>query len=690
MWSTVKRVLVGRPFRTDRLHRTLLPKRVALPVFAADALSSIAYAPQEILLTLAAAGVVGYTVSWQVGVAVAVVMAIVLASYRQNVRAYPSGGGDYEIATKNLGSVAGLTVASALLVDYVLTVAVSISAASMYAASAIPAMRGFEAAAGVAAVGLLAFANLRGVREAGRTLAIPTYIFMVSIAVLSGVGLFRWASGTLPQAQSAQFELVPTDPYTGGLMTLGVVFLIFRAFSSGCAALTGVEAISNGVPNFKTPKSKNAATTLALLGVISIGMFMSVLLLARATGVKYVNEAEPWAALSLNGEVGRPGAGDTVIFSDGTQYHQSPVISQLTQTIFDGWAPAFFVMTASVGLVLVLAANTAFAGFPVLASVLARDEHLPRQLRNRGDRLVYSNGIIMLAGAAAALIVLFNADVTDLIQLYIMGVFVSFTLSQWGMVKHWNRRLTLERDQKLRRSMWASRAINAVGFGCTGLVLLIVVLTKFTHGAWITVVAMACLMLLMRGVRKHYDHARRELAVDDNDAARQLPSRVIAVVLVSQLHRPTMRALSYARASRPSTLEALAVGIDKDEVDQLRAGWDELDVPVPLKVLDSPYREITRPVVEYIKNIRRESPRDLVVVYLPEYVVGRWWEAPLHNQSALRLKAQLRFTRGVIVASVPWQLRSSEGLEARLYEPGSETARPVASPEQPESLPKRD
>ena len=314
------------------------------------------------------------------------------------------------------------------------------------------------------------------------------------------------------------------------------------------------------------------------------------------------------------------------------------------------------------GIILVLAANTAFNGFPVLGSILARDGYLPRQLHTRGDRLAFSNGILTLSAAAIALIVMFDAQVTRLIQLYIVGVFVSFTLSQLGMVRHWTRHLRTEPEPRERSRMRRSRIINTVGFILTTTVLLVVLVTKFMHGAWIAILAMALVFVLMQSIRGHYDSVREELALGaDAEAARALPSRVHAIVLVSHVHRPTMRAIAYARASRPHFLEAVTVGVDADEVEALRQTWEQLAVPVPLKVLDSPFREITRPILTYVRSIRRESPRDLVVVYIPEYVVGHWWEQLLHNQSALRLKGRLLYTPGVVVASVPWQLASSEG-----------------------------
>ncbi|AEE46270.1 APC family permease [Cellulomonas fimi] len=653
--DAAKRLVLGRPVRSDRLGHTLLPKRIALPVFASDALSSVAYAPDEILLTLSLAGLSALVISPWVGIAVVVVMITVVASYRQNVHAYPSGGGGYEVANVNLGPNAGVTVASALLVDYVLTVAVSISSGAQYAATAFPPLRGHEAAFAIGLVVLLTVANLRGVKESGRAFAVPVYLFMFAIGSLAVVGAIRYFAGTLPLSESAGFDVAAEAGFDQGLTGLAGFFLILRAFASGCAALTGVEAISNGVPAFKKPKSRNAATTLALLGGLSITMIMGILLLAQATQVRFAEE--PATQLLENG------------VPVGEDYVQHPVISQLADSVFQGVPVMFVLVSVVTGLILVLAANTAFNGFPVLGSILARDGYLPRQLHTRGDRLAFSNGIVTLAAAAVALIWAFDAEVTRLIQLYIVGVFVSFTISQTGMVRHWTRALRTEPNPAARARMKRSRVINTIGLAMTATVLVIVLITKFTHGAWIAILAMVAVFVLMKGISRHYQHVRAELALgDDAEAARALPSRVHAIVLVSHLHRPTMRALAYARASRPQLLEAVTVGVDPEDVDRLREQWEALNLPVPLRVLDSPFREITRPVLTYVRSIRRESPRDLVVVYIPEYVVGHWWEQLLHNQSALRLKGRLLFTPGVVVASVPWQLASSEG-QTGLEEP---------------------
>ncbi|MEP6665719.1 MAG: APC family permease [Nocardioidaceae bacterium] len=668
-----KRVLLGRKLRNTQLGETLLPKRIALPVFASDALSSVGYAPDEIFLTLSAAGLAYYSASWKIGIAVALVMLVVIASYRQNVQAYQSGGGDYEVATTNVGSTAGLTVASALMVDYVLTVAVSISSAAQYAAAAIDPLQGHEASAAIIATVFLMTMNLRGVKESGTAFAVPTYIFMVSIFAMTLWGFFRHFRGTLPDSELADYSLHGTQTIVGGFGSFALIFLILRAFASGSAALTGVEAISNGVPAFRKPKGKNAATTLLLLGTIAVTMGLSILILGNLMHVRLADVDNGVLLMDPTGHVVKEG------------FNQDPVIGQLAKGIFDHFRLGFYVVTAATGVILVLAANTAFNGFPVLASILARDGFMPRQLHSRGDRLAFSNGIILLAGFAVLLIYAFDAQVTRLIQLYIVGVFVSFTVSQTGMVRHWTRLLRTETDHAQRRRMMRSRVINAVGLSVTALVLVIVLVTKFTHGAWIAILAMAVLFFVMKAISHHYDLVARELAAADADTS--LPSRIHAIVLVSKVHKPTLRAIAYARASRPNTLEAITVDVDDEATEALLQRWDELHLPVPLKVLHSPYREITKPILDYVRDIRRSSPRDVVTVYIPEYVVGRWWEQLLHNQSALRLKGRLLFTPGVMVTSVPFQLRSSAAAEQRAerdsYVAGGIRGGPIKRPRKP-------
>lgn len=644
--STVtRRLVLGRPFRSDKLSHTLLPKRIALPVFASDAMSSVAYAPEEIFLVLSVAGLAAYSMAPWIGLAVAVVMMIVIASYRQNVHAYPSGGGDYEVVTTNLGPTAGLTVASALLVDYILTVAVSMASAMSNIGSAVPFVGQHKVLFAVIAILLLASINLRGIRESGTAFAIPTYAFMFGMYVMLGWGFYQIYVLDRPlQAESAGFEMHSEH---GEILGFALVFLVARAFSSGSAALTGVEAISNGVPAFRKPKSRNAATTLALLGAIAITLFMGIIMLAKATGAQIAER--PHEQL-----VGAP-----------PDYDQKTLIAQLADAVFHNFPVGLYLIAGVTALILVLAANTAFNGFPVLGSILAQDRFLPRQLHTRGDRLAFSNGILFLALAAIAFIVAFRAEVTALIQLYIVGVFVSFTLSQIGMVRHWTRLLRTETEPTVRAKMKRSRIINSIGLLCTGTVLIIVVVTKFLVGAWIAILAMGGLFVIMKAIHKHYDTVARELEAQEAEEAdgMVLPSRNHAIVLVSKLHLPTMRALAYARATRPDVLEAITVSVDDAETRALVHKWEGSDISTPLKVIASPYREITRPVLDYVKRVSKESPRTVVTVFIPEYVVGHWWEQVLHNQSALRLKGRLLFEPNVMVTSVPWQLSSSERLK---------------------------
>ena len=634
----LKRMLVGRALRSDRLHDTFLPKRIALPVFASDALSSNAYATQEILLVLSLGGLSLYSFGPWVAVAVIVIYFTVVASYRQNVHAYPSGGGDYEVVSKNLGPNWGVLVASALLIDYVLTVAVSISAAVANLSSALPfiGLHGTWWAVGIIAV--ITLLNLRGIKESGALFAVPVYFFMLSIFVMIGVAVVRLAMGNDLEAESANWDVLPEASFAG----FALVFVIARAFSSGTTALTGIEAVSNGVPAFRPPKSKNAATTLLLLGLISMAMFSGITWLALQTGVRITEFNRDLIGLPAGQE-------------------QKTVIVQVANAVFDNAYLPVIIITFATALILALAANTAFNGFPVLGSILAKDGYLPRQLHTRGDRLAFSNGILALSGLAIILVIIYQADVTALIQLYIIGVFVSFTLSQIGMVRHWNRYLRTETDAAERRRMKRSRIINSFGLVMTGSVLAIVLVTKFTKGAWLVVLAMPLIFLLMRSIERHYARVRAELATTDRDKMI-LPARVHALVLVSRVHKPTLRALAYARATRPTVLEAIMVNVDDDETQALQDEWERRAIPVTLKVLDSPYREITRPILSYVRALRTDNPNDLVTVYVPEYVVGNWWQAVLHNQSALRLKSRLLFSPGVMVTSVPWQLESSEAV----------------------------
>ena len=639
----VKRVVLGRALRSDRQGEQELPKSLALPIFASDPLSSVTYATQELLVVLTLGGLAYLYLTPYLAAGVVALLTVVVLSYRQLVRAYPSGGGDYEVASANLGRRSGGVVASALLVDYVLTVAVSVSAGVDNIISAVQGLADHRVSLALGFVAFLTAMNLRGVKESGKAFALPTYGFVLGVGSMIAHGLFQAMTGEVPQAESAGYTVVPEEG-KAGLTGLAFAFLALRAFASGCTALTGVEAIANGVPAFRKPKSRNAATTLALMGGIAMTMFIGITTLAILTDVRYSEHpAEQFVGF-------------------GEDEVQRSVIAQVAAAVFGDGSVGFFYLQVMAAGILILAANTAFNGFPLLGSILAQHRYLPRQLHTRGDRLVYSNGILLLATFAGLLIVAFDASVTRLIQLYIIGVFTAFTFGQAGMVKHWNRLLASGAVTTDRRgSVLRSRAINALGAALTGVVLVIVTITKFTHGAYLVLIAMPILYALMRGIHRHYERVAVELTPDDEIVP--LPSRNHAIVLVSKVHAPTLRALAYARATRPHDLTALTVSVDPAEARALQDEWDRRDLPVPLTILDSPYREITRPVLAYVRDLRLKSPRDVITVFIPEYVVGHWWEQLLHNQSALRLKSRLLFQPGVMVTSVAYQLRSSSGHE---------------------------
>ncbi|RSS43498.1 APC family permease [Streptomyces sp. WAC08241] len=637
--SAAKRLLVGRPLESGRLGETLLPKRVALPIFCSDPLSSVAYATEEILLILALGGLAVLHLAWYAAAGIVVLLLVVVASYRQTCYAYPGGGGAYVVSAENLGQRAALTAASALLIDYVMTVAVSVVSGVAAITSAAPALGGHAVALSVFFVVVLAWLNLRGVRESGRWFALPTYAFIGVIYLMFAVAAVRMATGATIRAESAGLPVEEVSAYSG----LALVLLGLRAFASGCTALTGVEAVSNGVPAFAKPKSRNAATTLAIMGGLSVTMFFGITVLAM---VYEVHVAEDPTELGL---------------APGTP--TSTALAQIGRATFGDWHVLFYALQAVTAGVLVLAANTAFNGFPMLASVLGRDRYAPRQLFHRGDRLVHSNGIVLLALAAIALIVAFDARLTRLIQLYIVGVFVSFTLSQAGMVKHWRRELARPAGDTARHVLHRRLAINAFGACLTAVVLVIVLVTKFTHGAWLVVLAMPVLYAGMKGVRRHYEAVAAEVAVGPGERPRALAGNHV-LVLVASVNAPSLRALSYAKTLRPASLTAVTVAEDPAEAEVLRASWEAHGIDVPLRVLSSPYRSIVQPVLRHVREAPERRGDSVVSVVIPEYVVGHWWEQPLHNQSALRLKARLLFMKNVVVIDVPYRLPSARELAA--------------------------
>ena len=628
----IPRTLLGEPLRSDRVEETLLPKRLALPVFCSDPLSSVAYATEQILLVLGLGGLALLHLTWWVALVVVALLVIVIASYRQTCHAYPNGGGAYTVSRANLGENASLTAASALLIDYVLTVAVSVVAGVAAITSAAPELADYAVELSLGFVVLLSAMNLRGVKESGRAFALPTYGFVFFVFLMLAVGAGRAIFGDGLVAESAGYELRQVADTSGIL----VVFLVLRAFASGCTALTGVEAVSNGIPAFQPPKSRNAASTLMIMGALSISMFVGITALAL---VADVHMAENPANL-----IGLPAGAE-----------QRTAISQVGLAAFGETAP-FFLLQGFTAAILILAANTAFNGFPVLTSLLGRDNYLPHQLANRGDRLVFSNGIVLLALAAAGLIVAFNADVTRLIQLYILGVFLSFTLSQVGMVRHWSELIATAAADQVRR-LRHKQALNALGAVATALVFVVVLVTKFAHGAWLVVVAAPILFLAMKAVSRHYEGLIAQLTPSASGVA--LPGEIHAVVLVSNLLAPTLRALAFAQATNAASLRAVTVAVEGAD-GPLPSEWEERRVPIPLVVIESPYRETVRPVLRYVRQLRREHPGDVVSIFIPEYVVAHWWEHLLHNQTALRLKGRLLFEPSVTVTSIPWVLGAEQ------------------------------
>ncbi|HZW42141.1 MAG TPA: APC family permease [Agromyces sp.] len=651
--------MIGDPLPTEHLEGQLLPKHLALPIFASDPLSSVAYAPQELLMILMVGGLAFLSFAPWVAVAVIVLLVTVVASYRQLIRAYPSGGGDYEVAHRNLGEKAGLVVASALLVDYVMTVVVSVASGVDNIISAIPELNPFRVEIAVVFVIVLAAVNLRGVSESSKAFAVPTYLFIGSVFVMVVVGLTRTFFGDAPVAESATFSVEPES-----LTQAGIILLLLRSFASGCSALTGVEAISNGVPAFRLPKVRNAQMTLVLMGGIAIVLFAGLTALALIANVHYAEDP-----CSLIG------------WADCTTEPQRSLIAQVAAATFGDSTVFFYVIQAATALVLLLAANTAFNGFPLLGSVLAQDGYAPKSLSTRGDRLIYSNGVVILALAASLILVVFQANLTVLIQLYIIGVFVSFTLGQTGMVRHWlralrtpvrpvspKRRANGEDAPPLSRgAIWRALVINAIGAAMTAVVLLVVTITKFTHGAWIVFVMMPILFLLMMGVNRYYRDVEKEIEVDPTTTFGSAGDH--AIVLVGRMQKPTLKALDYAIAARHDSLEAVHVSLDDDETKRLKKDWVRQNIHVKLRILNSPYRDLSYPLIQYIKSRREEHGSEVVTVYMPQYIVGHWWENILHNHKARRIRQKLLLVHGVTVSLVPWLLDSSDLIYGRRSRP---------------------
>jgi len=612
MIGAFKRFLVGRPIETAAQHDQRLSKRIALAVFSSDALSSVAYASEAILVVLVTAGAGSLPLVIEISLGIALLLLIVGFSYRQTIYAYPSGGGAYIVAHENLGEIPGLTAAAALLIDYVLTVAVSVSA-GVFAITSLAATWGYLGLAtyrveiALACITLITMINLRGVKESGIIFSVPTYVFVVSMLALIGLGLTR-----IVLANAAPVVVEPTE-LPVPTATIGL-FLLLQAFSAGCTALTGVEAISNGVPAFKRPESKNAATTLLWMVGILGAMFLGLSVLAHYYG--------------------------TVPREDVS------VVSQIARQVV-GTGPAFFVIQVSTALILVLAANTSYADFPRLASLLSRDRFLPRQFSSRGDRLVFSNGIVALGVFAALLVIVFDAREQAMLPLYAIGVFISFTLSQYGMVRHWLR---------LREVGWRTSAIiNAIGAVLTAVVFIVIIITRFSHGAWAVLVLMPILVLLFRAIRQHYVTVARQLSLEKTE--RVVPvQRNTAVVLVSGVHRGVIPALEFAKSIAMDNTTAVFVNLDDEQTEKVRTKWLQWGCGVPLIVLESPYRSLIGPILRHIDQVDQQYDDDMLSVILPEFIPSKWWQHLLHNQTALAIKAALLFRKGIVVISVPYHL----------------------------------
>lgn len=611
----LKRVLIGRPLASAREVHERVNVFTGLSVFASDNISSSAYATEEIMRVLILAGVGALTLTMPITVAIVVVLAIVVTSYLQTIRAYPSGGGSYIVASDNFGHLPGLVAAAALLSDYVLTVAVSIAAGVAALTSIFPDLFEYRVLLGVAFVTVLCLGNLRGIRESGAIFTAPTYIYLVAIFGLLGYGLVRFATGTLP-------AYVAPEPWgeAHGMQALGLL-LILRAFASGCVALTGTEAVSNGVPAFKPPEARHAQIVLVLMAICFGSIFLGMSFLAGQLG----------------------------ILPDPSE--QQTVVSQLTSTLVGAGSPYHYLVQLATALLLVLAANTAFADFPRLASILARDRFLPRTFQFRGDRLAFTGGIVTLAGIAVLLIIAFRGSVTNLIPLYTVGVFLAFTLSQGGMVRHWWRLRDQVRTWRLRA------AINGVGAITTGIVAIEVATSKFLLGAWIVLLLIPILIGMMWGIRRHYRRLDEAQEPETPLEATEVRPRVI--VPIARFNVPARQALAFARAiARDQAVTVVHVADNREEAEALRAEWAGLPHgEANFIIIESPFRSLVGPLLRYIDALREVRPHETIVVVLPEYVPRRWWEHLLHNQTALRLKAALLFRPGVIVANVPYHVR---------------------------------
>lgn len=652
----IRRVLIGEPLATDQAIHQRLSKKKALAVFSSDALSSSAYATEAILLVLITAGSSALGLSWWIAIGIATLLIIVAFSYFQTIHAYPNGGGAYIVSKDNLGKNPGLIAAAALLIDYILTVSVSVSAGVANLASAFPALQPYRVDIALFIVVFITIINLRGVKESGTFFSIPTYAFIIGVMAMIGVGFIQVVTGNVPSSQ--HIEVVEHTATAANGLT---IFLILRAFAAGCTALTGVEAISNGIPAFKKPESVNAGKTLIIMVLILSTLFLGITFLANHFPIVVGHEGTP------------------------------TVLSQLNAAIFGQGSVFFYYLQFATLFILSLAANTAFADFPRLASLIARDRYLPRQLTNLGDRLVFSNGIISLAVVASVLIILFDAQEHNLLPLYAVGVFISFTLSQSGMVVHWLKERR-HPDFKPTKTWYFHIAINGFGACCTFVVMIILMVTKFAEGAWIVMVAIPCLVAIFIKIHRHYECVAESLTLDgirpgpiyDNHPDR---SEVPTVVLMNSLNRSSLQALECAmRISK--NVRVCAIEVETSATERLKALWDKWSLHhIPLDIVESPYREIGRPLIEYLHRLDATNQDELpTVVILPEFVVSKWWEKLLHNQTSAAIRNalyldQCKQGRGRPVIEVPYRIGEElyQPLKVHPKEPVAHVAPDVTS-----------
>ncbi|MDQ7825205.1 MAG: APC family permease [Candidatus Eremiobacteraeota bacterium] len=604
--ANVKELLIGHPMKTEQQANERLTNAKALAVLSSDPVSSTAYGTEEIMLILLLAGSAALSYTLPIGISIVALVLIVATSYRQVVYAYPNGGGSYIVASKNLGKTAGLVAGASLATDYILTVAVSIVAGVAAITSAFPQLMQHTVLLCLGSIVIVTMINLRGVREAGTIFSIPTYSYIAALVLLIMAGFFQWlVLGRPPQAAVHEVH-----PAVQGI----TLFLILRAFSSGCATLTGLEAVSNGVQAFFEPVSKNAGKVMITMAILLSIFTVGIVVLCRKAGIAPV--------------------------------HSETVLSQLGRSIFHSGALYYFLQVTT-ALVLFMAANTAYNDFPRLSSIMARDGFLPRQFANLGDRLVFSNGIVILGIIAGLLCIQFKGSVNLLIPLYAVGVFVSFTLNQYGMVVHWKRNSKNEPRWLLRS------VINAIGGTCTGIVAIVIMSTKFLSGAWMVVLLIPLLVLVFRAIRRHYDLVAEELKIELSEPIRPVTHTII--IPVADINRTLAKTISYARSLKVD-VRCVHISVNRAFTEDLAVRWKQWDPGIPLTVIESPYRSLTQPLLRYIAKMERKTSDDMLTVMLPEFVVNKWWHHLLHNQNALVLKTLLLFRANTVVIDVPYHL----------------------------------